>query len=149
MRVTMMLADAADTPANGKLYILGGGWSLTGPAPTRFAIAMIIEVPWVETNRKHRLKVDVITADGHPVLIDTLEGKQPFPSIEGEFEVGRPPGITPGSPLNIPMALNVGPIQLPHNDRFVIRCSINGKSNDDWTIAFSTRPEGAQTPQQM
>lgn len=31
MKVTMLLADAA-TVAEGKLYILGGGWSVTGRA---------------------------------------------------------------------------------------------------------------------
>jgi hypothetical protein len=29
MRVTMMLADAAQV-SEGKLYILGGGWSIAG-----------------------------------------------------------------------------------------------------------------------
>ena len=29
-KVTMMLADAAQA-VEGKLYILGGGWSVTGP----------------------------------------------------------------------------------------------------------------------
>ena len=52
MRVTLMLADSAQA-VEGKLYILGGGWSLVGPEPTPMAIALKIEVPWDETNRRH------------------------------------------------------------------------------------------------
>ena len=41
----MMLADSAQAVA-GKLYILGGGWSMTGPAATPSALAIKFEVPW-------------------------------------------------------------------------------------------------------
>ncbi|HYT79952.1 MAG TPA: sigma factor [Actinomycetota bacterium] len=34
LKVTMMLADAAEV-ADGKLFILGGGWSVTGPIQCR------------------------------------------------------------------------------------------------------------------
>jgi hypothetical protein len=34
MKVTMMRADAVQAVA-GKLYILGGGWSVTGPESRR------------------------------------------------------------------------------------------------------------------
>ena len=33
MKVTILLADAAQA-VEGKLYILGGGWSITGPDPS-------------------------------------------------------------------------------------------------------------------
>ena len=55
MKVTIMLADFAQA-VNGKLYIMGGGWSLIGPAPCPTAIAIKIEVPWNQTNEKHNLK---------------------------------------------------------------------------------------------
>jgi hypothetical protein len=32
VKVTMLLADAAQA-VDGKLYILGGGWTITGPDP--------------------------------------------------------------------------------------------------------------------
>ena len=56
MKVTMLLADAAQAVDN-KLYILGGGWSITGPAPTPMAFALKIEVPWNDTNRKYQLRL--------------------------------------------------------------------------------------------
>ena len=45
----MMLADSAQV-SEGKLFILGGGWSVTGP-PAPSAIALHVEVPWDQTNR--------------------------------------------------------------------------------------------------
>src|SRR5712692_6126152 len=59
MKVTMLLADAAQA-VNGKLYILGGGWSVTGPAPSPSAIALKIEVPWDEANTRHKLTLDLV-----------------------------------------------------------------------------------------
>ena len=38
----MLLADAAQV-SEGKLHILGGGWSVTGP-PAPSAIALLVEV---------------------------------------------------------------------------------------------------------
>ena len=52
MKLTMLLADAAEA-VGGKLYILGGGWSITGPQPTPSAIAIKIDVPWDQTNKVH------------------------------------------------------------------------------------------------
>ncbi|MGH2780595.1 MAG: hypothetical protein ACRDLA_04090 [Thermoleophilaceae bacterium] len=54
MKVTMLLADAAQT-AEGKLYVLGGGWAITGPDPSPSAVAMYIEVPWDQANMRHDL----------------------------------------------------------------------------------------------
>ena len=45
MKVTAMLADYA-AAADGKLTIVGGGWTVTGPQPVPFAIAILVEVPW-------------------------------------------------------------------------------------------------------
>lgn len=48
MKLRLMLAHAAEVQA-GMLYMLGTGWTEIGPAPSPFAIAGIIEVPWDET----------------------------------------------------------------------------------------------------
>ena len=52
MKVTILLADAAEA-VNGKLYVLGGGWSITGPDPSPMALAIKIEVPWDQSNQPH------------------------------------------------------------------------------------------------
>jgi hypothetical protein len=138
MKVTLMLADAAQV-ADGKLNVLGGGWTITGPQPCPFALAGIFEVPWGGTNRNHAFRLELIDLDGNPVVVSGPEGEQPV-VLEGGFEVGRPPGVRSGSYLPIPFALNCGPIPFPPGSHFEWRLSIDGEEHEDWRLAFSTRP---------
>jgi len=105
MKVTMLLCDAAEE-VGGKLYILGGGWSfLHRPdVPTSMALAIKVAVPWNETNKAHTLRAQLLTDDGEPVDADgeAIEAT-------GNFEVGRPPGVKPGSDLDAPFVV---PFQL-------------------------------------
>ena len=142
MRVTMLLADAAQA-VNGKLYILGGGWSVAGPGPVTMAIAFKIDVPWDQSNRRHTLRLALYNEDGQPVMLPTPEGNRPF-ELSAEFEVGRPPGIRPGTDLDVPLAINFGSLPLPPGAVYVWKCWIDGQTRDDWRLAFTTRP--AQNP---
>lgn len=142
IKVTMLLADFAEA-VNGKLYIMGGGWSITGPRPTPSAIAIKIDVPWTATNTKHEVKIELLDGDYHPVMMPAVGGDAPV-MIQGAFEVGRPPGIIAGSPLDVTMAFNIPPIPLEPNRRYCWRLSINGKSEDEWKVTFSTRPAHPQ-----
>lgn len=137
MKVTMMLADAAQA-AEGKLYILGGGWSVTGPMPSPSAIALFIQVPWDRTNVEHSFRFDLVDSDGNAVELETDGDLGPL-AIEGSFEVGRPPGVKPGTPIDVPLAINVGPLPLPPGGRYEWRLSINQESREDWRLPFSTR----------
>jgi len=137
-KLTMLLADSAQAVA-GKLYILGGGWSITGPDPTPSAIAIKLDVPWEEANRKHTLHLALLNADNQPIVIPTPMGEQKV-EVTGEFEVGRPAGVTPGTAIDLSIAFNIGAMPLPPGGRYLWRCSIDGKSNDDWQVPFSTRP---------
>src|SRR3970040_1316445 len=67
----MLLADAADV-VGGKLYVRGGGWSQRGApdVPTNMALAIKIDVPWDETNRRHQVVATLITADGEQVELN-------------------------------------------------------------------------------
>lgn len=98
MDVTLLLSDYAEA-VNGKLYVMGGGWNvLFAPGqPVTMSVAAVLAVPWDRTNQSHDLMLELITDDGAAVEI---EG-QPV-QVSGEFEVGRPPGIKPGSSLNAP-----------------------------------------------
>ena len=73
VKVTMLLCDAAQV-ADGKLYVLGGGWSLTGPDPMPSAIAMKIDVDWHEAGEVHHWELFLEDADGRPVLVETPDG---------------------------------------------------------------------------
>ncbi len=140
MKVTMMLADYAQV-SEGKLTIVGGGWSVTGPMPVPFAIAVLFEVPWDRANIKHRFRLELIDADGSPVLVPTDEGDDDELAIEGEFEAGRPPGMKPGTPLDVPIAINLPGPPIPPGGRYEWRLTVNGESEEGWRLPFSTRSE--------
>ncbi len=138
MKITLLLADFAQV-VNGKLYIMGGGWSVTGPNPVPSAIAIKLEVPWDEANKPHKLKLVLVDADGRPVIVRTPAGDKPL-ELGGDFEVGRPPGVPPGVSLDIMLAYNIAPLPLQPNGRYVWRVFIDEDSKDDWQVAFTTRP---------
>lgn len=134
----MILADSAQV-AEGKLYILGGGWSVTGPGPSPSAIAIKIAVPWTSANQRHSWQLDLINPDGRPVLLETPDGLQ-APSVQGEFEVGRPPGLPPGSAIDVPIAITLGPIPLEPGQQYMWQLSIDGHAADEWRCVFTVRP---------
>jgi Family of unknown function (DUF6941) len=137
MMVTMLLCDAAQAVDN-KLYVLGGGWSVTGPAPAPSAIALHLKVPWDEANLPHTMRLELIDSDGEPVL-GSPEGAPIV--IETQFEVGRAAGLPPGTPIDLSVALNFGPIPLAPGGRYEWRLTIDGRAEADWHLAFSTRPD--------
>ena len=134
----MMLCDAAQV-ADGKLYILGGGWSVTGPDPAPSAIAIKIEVDWTEADAPHHWELFVLDADGREVSVDTPDGTV-LVEVRGDFQVGRPDGIPPGSPIDLPLAINLGPLPLAPGGRYTWRLTIDGQSDESWTLGFTTRP---------
>ena len=137
----MLLADYA-VVSDGKLTIVGGGWSQTGPEPAAFGIGLLIQVPWDQANTPHAFSVELLDTDGASVSFDTdEEGEQPV-SFGGEFEVGRPPGLKPGTPLDFPVAVNSSPLPLEPG-RYVWRLTIDGTSHQDWTLPFTVRTEEA------
>jgi Family of unknown function (DUF6941) len=106
--VVMLLCDAAES-VGGKLYILGGGWStlLRPNFPINMALAVKLSVPWHETNRQITLQAELLTEDGEAVEIEGNPVR-----AEGQMELGRPPGIRPGSSLDAPFVLNFGGVAL-------------------------------------
>ena len=132
MKLTMLLADAAQV-AEGKLYILGGGWSMTGPPEVPSAIAIKIEVPWDQANRQHHFLLELFDADGQTVKMGNDAVR-----IQGQFETGRPAGLAPGTPLDVPLAISIGPLSLAPG-RYAWRCSVDGETHEDWEIYFTKR----------
>jgi len=136
MRVTMLLCDAAQV-AEGKLFVLGGGWSITGAQMGPSAVALKIEVPWDQTNVAHHWELYLVDADGRPVTIQTEDGQQAI-EVRGDFEVGRPPGLPTGAPLDVPIAVNLPPLPVQGGERYEWRLTIDGESNEDWSVSFTT-----------
>jgi hypothetical protein len=140
MKATFLLADYAKV-SDGKLDILGGGWSVAGPGPVAFVAAGLVQIPWDQTNMTHTIRLELLDADGTPVPHPVNEGP-----IFAEFqvEVGRPPGVKPGTPMDVPVAVPFGAFQLEPGERYEVRVTIDGTDDEDWTLPFSIRPAPAQ-----
>ena len=107
----LLLADWAQA-INGKLYIQGAGWSRVTVPPSGeivFAIAAKLDVDWDETNQPHDVTVTLVDADGRPVLGDA---GRPVIDVRTRLEVGRPVGLAPGTPIDVPLAVNVQHVHL-------------------------------------
>ena len=118
----MMLADSAQV-SEGKLYVLGGGWSVTGP-PAPSAIVLHVEVPWDLTNRRLEWRLELVDSDGYPVLTADGEGGENPIMMGGEIEVGRPPGTPHGMSQLFQVAMNV-PLQLPEPGSYTVEATID------------------------
>jgi len=136
MKVTMLLADSAQIQ-NGKLYILGGGWTGIKPGNRSFAVVWLVSVPWNATNEKHSFELKLLDTDGKPFVVPSDKGPQEV-KVGGEFEAGRPPGTAKGSSTLIPMSVNITSLPLPPQKRLYWKLFINGESKDEWELPFST-----------
>jgi hypothetical protein len=100
LEVTALLCDYAEE-INGKLYIMGGGWSrIVLNRPVDISLAVKIAVPWDQTNVRHSISAKLLTQDGEAVQI---EGE--VVHLVGHLEVGRPPGLRQGTALDAPLAM--------------------------------------------
>ena len=115
-----MVADAVQVVGN-KLYVMGGGWDrLTVqkfPANQQVGIALAFKVPWVETNEKHSFEIEIATEDA-----ETLQ------KIEGALEVGRPPGVKPGSDQRVQIGATAS-IQFKQPGQYLVIARIDGEDS--------------------
>jgi hypothetical protein len=142
MRVTMMLADHAQV-ADGKLFISGGGWSSCGPGPTPCSVAVIFHVPWQSTNEKVQFSLRLVDEDGHPVLQPGPHGRPQPVVVTGQFEAGRPPGMSPGAEIGVPMTFG-SVLNLPPGRRYSWVLEVADEEEEDWRLSFATRAAPAE-----
>ncbi|TCN40502.1 hypothetical protein EV644_106431 [Kribbella orskensis] len=112
VEVQLLLCDAAVSDPSGKIHMLGAGWSMTGTPTAPQAVAILIKIPWDRSNQKLPMHLQLLDSDGHPVNLGTPDNPQ-YVTSEGEIEVGRPPGVAPGSMLDASIAVNVQSMPLP------------------------------------
>jgi len=128
----LILADYVET-ANGKLYMMGGAWenyTLPDPnRPARFGVAIAVMVPWSATNEQHQLQIRVEDADGKAVT----------PTMNIDFQVGRPPQLSLGSEQRIVWALN-GDFALPGPGAYRLIAAIDGEDSEWTTFRIQLRP---------
>lgn len=136
MKVSMLLAEAAQA-VDGKLYVLGGGWTITGPEPRPFAIALSIEIDPDQINTPQHLRLDM--TDEHGEFVPGPEGGRLH--IEVGFQYSPPPDAFPGAPMNAVFAFNLGsqPTIAPGGN-YTWRLTLNGHHDPAWVLPFATRP---------
>lgn len=134
--VDMLLCDSAQV-ANGKLFVLGGGLAVVGPKPQPLALAFHISVPWDQADQAHRWRIDLVDEDGRPVVIRS----RPL-VLTGKFQPRRGPGIRPGTPLGVSMAINISPFPLEGGKGYAFGLSVDDQTQPSWRVRFFVRGEG-------
>ena len=121
----LILSDAAQA-VGGKVSMLGAGWSVTGTPTAPQAVVGLLKVPWDRANEQLPLHLELVDADGRPVLLPgpdgALDQRIDFTAV---IEVGRPPGLTPGTPIDSSFTVNVQPLPLSPG-RYTWRLDVAG-----------------------
>jgi hypothetical protein len=99
--------------AENKLFISGGGITRSFVSPTpphmiMLGLAAVVRVPYTATNQAHTLTISLLDEDGKPVVPFVPEGApDPGPvELQIPFNLGRPPGLSPGEAQVYPLAAN-------------------------------------------
>ena len=125
---------------NGLLYMVGGGWTdhhrppaQPGGQPTisHIGIAVMVRIPWNETNRPHRFLIEIQDLDGGS-----------FMKVEGDLNIGRPPLLPPGTSQHACLAITAESM-FPRAGGYVLRGIINGDSQTLRTWEFRVHDIGA------
>ena len=106
-KIILLTADAASI-SDGKINMLGAGWTRISSGPANFCVVVRLEIPWSMTNVKIPWSLDLIDQDGHQYV--PMENSGPL-HFDGEVEVGRPAGVREGSSLEAPLLMPF--VQLP------------------------------------
>jgi hypothetical protein len=149
-QATMLLCDAAEV-ADGKLFILGGGWSVVGmtwmpglssPVTSPMALAIKVDVPWAERDKKHTFRLELLNADLQPHMVSSPGGQVPL-VVQGTFEVSRKLGIPEVVALPAVFTVTFGPMQLAPESRYIWRLRVHGLPDPLYDAWFLTGPVSA------
>jgi hypothetical protein len=139
----LILADAVEA-MNGKLYMMGGGWStifvreLTRPVQVSFACGVV--VPWNVADDDHTLEIRVQTQDGIEIA----------PPFTVGFRTGRPANLERGAASHLPFAVKAE-YTFPDFGAYSLRASVDptGGNADVRQRHFQFFVRPAQPPQVM
>lgn len=130
MDIDVLLCDHAEA-MNGKLFISGAAINIfwTPPQPPHginAALAMVVHVPYTATNQPHHFAFTLVDDDGNEASSWSPEGQDAGPvKIEGDFNVGRPPNLSPGESQTMPIAVKFQ-VLLANLGRYSFRVDLDG-----------------------
>ncbi len=118
----LILADSAQV-ADGKLFLLGGGWSLhrsgNFPSQIQFAIGLSVLVPWNEAGIRYPSTLTIADDAGVPIV----------PPLNGQIEVGKSDQIPNGMTQRALFAVNFN-IALPRPGRYVVSATAGSSKTE-------------------
>ena len=113
-----LLANAAEAPPNGLVYILGAGFDtlIRDQFPTPFGgvIVLRVQTTRLETERPHKIEVHCADEDGKPVLPQPIVLNLPARQVPPEYPHGW------DLAANIVINLTTVPIERPGFYNFAI-----------------------------
>lgn len=148
MRFSLFLADFAQTDEKGKINAIGLSWTnITTPLPP-FAVVIVVDIDWSETNQPHRVTCELLDDDGQPVRVQGPVGAQPL-RFEMQVEAGRPPRTIHGTAFRSALAVNVGGGMPLAPGRYQWRVSVDGFHEATTTESFvvNAEPNAPVAPQ--
>lgn len=130
-KLNAILCDTATT-SEGKLFIHGGGWNtlnVGGNFPIKhpqMGLALVLSVPYTETNRHHRLTIQLKGEDGEVIPFGVDAGGKPRTTVVAQFNVGRPPHLQAGDAQDVAFAVNFNQMSFEAPGKYTFVLELNG-----------------------
>jgi hypothetical protein len=135
MNVTMMLCDSA-VVAENKLFILGGGWSVTGPDPRPMSVAIKLELEASYDEREVHWELFLENHESLQVMLQTPAGLQAVEAMGNVVLPARDLALD-ARPFDVCLAINFPPLELNHGQDYQWKLSVDGEIVDGASVAFS------------
>lgn len=152
MEIDALLCDHAEV-ADGKLFINGGAINLlyVPPQPPyviSLFVAVIVHVPYTETNQGHVVTVRLLDADGDEVAPWVPPGAGPVGPVQAStsFTVGRPANLQPGESQTMPLAFGLQGLPLANLGSYSFVIEIDGTVEKHLSARLVVDSRGAGTP---
>jgi len=146
VKVTALLANHAEA-INNLLYTSGAGITQAfvppdapGPFGVQLSMAVIVAIPWTQTNQNHALRVDLIDADGQTLNVPTgPDTSGPF-QAEMQFNVGRPPTLEVGEEQTVALAIGMPGLPFPALGQYRFVLYVDNTQMEELSFKVVTHP---------
>jgi hypothetical protein len=141
-RASIILADFAETGTDGKVHVLGAGWTVTGPQLGPQAVVGFIQVPPEEAGETVSFTLRLSDQSGELVEVPGPAGMQPI-ELGGQIELREPEGWDRSTELGAPFAVNV---MLPLSQGQSYTWSLEVDEKELASITFYVRAAASLAP---
>ena len=111
------------------------------------ALGATIRVPYTATNQPHKFEMVIAHEDGDLVQATNTDGSPAGDlRVTMDFNMGRPPQLTPGGTQTVPLALNMIGLLLPKLGLYTFQLSIDGTETKRLPLTVTALPTGPMFP---